>query len=62
METVEELLKELHEVDKGSKTKIRKLQIDEFGNILLDGNNHDDVEWYKTDENYDVIYEEKKPS
>lgn len=60
--SVEELLKDLHEIDKRGKMEIRKLPIDGFGNLLLDGNNPDDSEWYQNDENYDLIYEEEKPS
>lgn len=53
--SIEELEKELHQLHQ--KVKIRKLPIDESGNILLDDDNPDDAEWYYNDEKHNVIYE-----
>jgi len=53
--SVEELLRELHELDQKSNIKSRKLEPDKKGNLLLDPSNKDDVEWYNNDEDYDVI-------
>lgn len=53
--SVEELLLELHELEKRSKTKTRILSSDSFGNFLLDKDNPHDVEWYENDEDYDLI-------
>lgn len=53
--SVEELLLEFAELNRKSKRKPRKLKSDGFGNVLLDPNNPDDVEWYENDEDYDCI-------
>lgn len=53
--SVEELLLEFAELNRKSKRKPRKLKSDGFGNVLLDPNNPDDVEWYENDEAYDII-------
>lgn len=60
--TVQELLRELRELDLQGKNQIRKLDVDQQGNILLDRNNWFDVEWYENDENYDVVDYEKESS
>jgi len=60
--TVQELLRELRELDLQGKNQIRKLDVDQQGNILLDRNNPSDVEWYENDENYDVVDYEKESS
>ncbi|KIL71887.1 hypothetical protein [Bacillus badius] len=60
--TVQELLRELRELDLQGKNQIRKLDVDQQGNILLDRNNRFDVEWYENDENYDVVDYEKESS
>lgn len=52
--TIEELLLDLHELEKSSKTKTRTLS-SENGIFLLDKNNPHDVEWYENDEAYNVI-------
>lgn len=52
--TVEELLVELHELDKKSKLKPRKLESKD-GCFLLDPNNPNDREWYENDEAYDIL-------
>ncbi|UAL49724.1 hypothetical protein K7887_21920 (plasmid) [Sutcliffiella horikoshii] len=52
--SVEELLLDLHELEKRSKQKTRVLH-SENGVFLLDKSNRHDVEWYENDENYDVI-------
>lgn len=57
--SVEELLLEFAELDRKSDRKIRKLKSDGFGNVLLDPNNPDDVEWYENDDEYDVIDEKR---
>lgn len=57
--SIEELLKEFSELDRKSKKKPRILKSDGFGNVLLDPNNPDDVEWYENDDEYDVIENEK---
>lgn len=55
--TNEELEKELHQLHQ--KMKIRKMPIDEHGNLILDGNNPDDAEWYHSDDKYDLIYDKE---
>lgn len=56
---IEELLKKLSklekELEKQSGFQGRKLKTDEHGNLLLDPNNPDDVEWYENDAAYDII-------
>lgn len=47
--SVEELLFEIHELEKSSKIKPRKLESKD-GIFLLDRNNPHDVEWYEDDE------------
>lgn len=51
--TTEELLYELH--DLMQHEKIRKLQCDTNGNLLLDPLNLHDILWYEKDEDYDVF-------
>lgn len=53
--TVEELLLELHDLDKKANSSPRKLVADQNGNFLLDPKNPEDMEWFKNDEDYDVI-------
>lgn len=54
--SIEEKLKEFAELNRKSKKKPRKLKSDGFGNVLLDPNNPDDVEWYENDEEYDFDF------
>ncbi|WP_157796294.1 hypothetical protein [Bacillus xiapuensis] len=53
--TIQELLKELSELNRQDKNQIRKLSANEHGVILLDRNNPSDVEWYENDNAYDLI-------
>ena len=54
--SIQELLTDFFELDrKGEKNKIRKLESDESGFLLLNPNNESDREWYENDEDYDVI-------
>lgn len=59
---IQELLRELFELNRQAKSPIRKLAADEDGVILLDKNNPDDVEWFENDKDYDVLNYEKKSS
>lgn len=52
--SIEELLIEVHRLI-SSGPKIRKLEVDPSGNLLLDRNNPSDVEWYENDEAYESI-------
>jgi len=52
---IQKKLYEIAELDRKLKKPIRKLESDGFGNVLLDPNNPDDVEWYENDEDYDCI-------
>lgn len=52
---IQKRLYEIAELDRKIKKPIRRLQSDGFGNVLLDPNNPDDVEWYDNDEDYDSI-------
>ena len=49
--TTAELLQRMSEHNK--KVKIRKLENDEQGRLLLDPNNPHDLEWYFNDEAYE---------
>lgn len=55
---MDKLLKQLHELEKQSGVKVRKLESDEEGNLLLDSNNPEDVEWLENDSVYDIIQNE----
>ncbi|MBS4199117.1 hypothetical protein KHA93_05535 [Bacillus sp. FJAT-49732] len=58
--SIEELLLEFAKLDRKSKRKPRELKSDGFGNVLLDPNNPDDVEWYENDDDYDIINRSRK--
>lgn len=51
MSKVNKLLKQLGNLS----FQARKLESDEYGNLLLDSNNLEDVEWYENDEAYEII-------
>lgn len=53
--TIDELLKELGEANKRTGFQARKLESDENGNLLLDPNNPQDVEWFENNSAYDII-------
>lgn len=53
--TIDELMKQLGEINQRTGFKARILEVDEHGTILLDPNNPKDVEWYENDEAYDII-------
>ena len=53
--SIEDLQQELHEIEKGLSGKPRVLKSDGEGNLLLDPNNSNDVEWYENDAAYDVV-------
>lgn len=55
---IDELLKELGGLDAETGYQARKLETDKFGNLLLDPNNPEDVEWYENDAAYDIIQNE----
>lgn len=55
MSKVDELLKQLGELDKQTGFQARKLETDEHGNLLLDPKNPEDVEWYENDAAYDIV-------
>lgn len=52
---VDELLKQLGELDKQTGFQARKLETDEHGHLLLDPKNPEDVEWYENDKAYDIV-------
>lgn len=51
MSEVDELLKQLGNIS----FQARKLESDECGNLLLDSNNPEDVEWYENNAAYEII-------
>lgn len=53
--SIEELLQRISESNK--KVKIRKLENDEQGRLLLDWNNPHDREWFENDDAYERIDE-----
>lgn len=52
---LEFLQERLKEVNKQTGFQARKLETDEHGNLLLDPNNPEDVEWYENDAAYDIV-------
>lgn len=52
---MDKLLKQLGEVNKQTGFQARKLETDEHGNMLLDSNNPEDVEWFENDAAYDIV-------
>lgn len=55
MSEIDKLLKQLGEVNKQTGFQTRKLETDEHGNMLLDPNNPEDVEWFENDAAYDIV-------
>ena len=55
--SIEELLQRISESNK--KVKIRKLENDDQGRLLLDWNNPHDREWYFNDDAYERIDEKE---
>lgn len=58
MSEVDELLKQLSELDKRTGFQTRKLETDEHGNLLIDPTNENDVEWHENDAAYAIIQNE----
>lgn len=56
--TTEELLQRISESNK--RGKIRKLDSDDQGRLLLDWNNPHDREWYFNDDAYEIIDENRQ--
>lgn len=54
MSEMDKLLKQLGEVNKQTGFQARKLETDEHGNLLLDPNNPEDIEWFENDAAYDI--------
>ena len=52
---LEFMQEKLQEINNQTGFQARKLETDEHGNMLLDPNNPEDLEWYKNDAAYDII-------
>ncbi|MGG3801207.1 hypothetical protein [Metabacillus fastidiosus] len=51
----EELMQELSKLNKNSQFKPRKFESGPNGELLLDRNNKQDIEWYENDKDYDIL-------
>lgn len=55
---MDKLLKQLGEINKRTGFEARKLETDEQGNMLLNPNNPEDVEWFENDAAYEIAPKE----